>query len=172
MRSLKRDSRGYPIPAFVLVPESGEPDLRVLDRAWWLYAVEYRRCGICGQPLGRHLAFVGGTASISNRLFTDLPMHVDCAQYALQACPFLAAPTFKYASSIPQLDGVATRMSEAVSDQRPTIYGMGVTRSFQVVVAGDNTPALLASAFERIEWWSKGARIDHSPSSPDHQPSH
>lgn len=75
----------------------GRPDFRVTNAERWVVAAKHRLCTQCGEPLGRHLAFIGGPLSFVSRLFTDLAIHKDCAQYAVQACPFLAAPNMRYA---------------------------------------------------------------------------
>jgi hypothetical protein len=51
---------------------------------------EERRCGICGKFIsnGAPLAFAG--PDDGRRCFADPWMHVECAQLAMQQCPFLA----------------------------------------------------------------------------------
>ena len=95
---------------------------------------------------------MGGPLSIENRFFTDLPMHRDCASYALKVCPFLAAPSFAYSQKLP--DG--TVASENVSVNRPDRFGLGITRNFQPVRLGDGETVLRADPFEYIEWWCLG----------------
>ena len=115
-----------------------------------------RRCGVCGEPLGVRVAFVGGERSIANRLFSDLPMHLDCARYALQVCPFLAAPKFHYQNKVP--DGTAVNLH--VSEERPKRFGLGVTRGYRPTWLPGNQVALEAAPFESIEWWVGGLQVD------------
>lgn len=87
---LDRTGRGLPIPWFVERPTSGKIDFRVMNPRNYLLAVKNRLCWICGRPLGRYVAFVGGPLSVAQRLFGDPPSHRDCTEYALKVCPFMA----------------------------------------------------------------------------------
>lgn len=148
---LERDCRGYPIPYTVQRDAQGRPDFRVVDPQIWMNAVRYKRCGICGEQLGVHLAFVGGPACMQNRVFTDLPMHRDCATYALQVCPFLAAPKFAYSRS---LSG-DVRVMASVSSHRPEQFGLAMSRGVELRRLGDDL-VLLAAPFDSVEWWQGG----------------
>jgi hypothetical protein len=148
---LARDVRGYPIPFVAEFDDQGNPDFRALDMKKWTHAVNTKRCGICGQPLGGRMAFVGGPLSMANRLFTDLPMHRTCAEYALRVCPFIAAPKFAYS---PKVEGV--RVATSVSDTRPERFGLGISRGFSVAQLPSGDIVLHAKPFEEITWWREG----------------
>lgn len=150
--ALPRDARGYPIPHAVMYDAAGVPDFRVIDPQKWVRAAQLRRCGVCGETLGSHLAFVGGPLSMANRLFSDLPMHRDCAIYALRTCPFLAAPKFMYARALP--DG--TKVSANVSPERPERFGLGICRDYHLGRLPDGEIVLRAQPFRQIDWWCKG----------------
>ena len=161
-----RDARGYPIPATVLIGQDGKPDFRVTDLQRWLRAVRLKHCALCDQPLGRHLAFVGGPLSHESRYFTDLPMHRACAEYALSVCPYLAAPTaFKYASKLPQHEGFETRMEAAVSPERPAIFFLGISRGYQVVKSEEGL-FVRASPWTEVQWWRHGVRVSDPATGP------
>lgn len=153
---LKRDIRGYPIPHTVAYRPDGSPDFRAIDQEKWLQAARLRRCGICGDVLGARIAFVGGPRSIANRIFTDLPMHRDCATYALRVCPFLAAPSFAYRRSIPEGMDVNTH----VSTVRPDRFGLAICKDFRLARLTSNDVVIVASKFERVEWWAQGHITD------------
>lgn len=154
--TLPRDPRGYPIPYTVKRDESGKPDFRIIDPEKAMRAVRMRCCGICGETLGARIAFVGGPLALANRLFTDLPMHRDCAIYALRTCPFIAAPKFAYSRALP----ADTVVSDNVSTDRPDRFGLGITKTFSVVSV-NGEPVLRAGEFESIEWWRHGKQVDH-----------
>lgn len=149
---LARDARGYPIPHAVMYRADGTPDFRTIDPEKWMHAARLRCCGICGDVLGARIAFVGGPKSIENRLFTDLPMHRDCATYALRVCPFLAAPTFSYRRSAPE----GTVVNAHVSTDRPDRFGLGICRDFRLGRLPSNDIVIQAAAFEHVEWWLHG----------------
>lgn len=155
--ALQKDERGYPIPHTVQWA-NGKPDFRVIDQVKWIDAVSSCKCGICGEKIEGQMAFTGGPLSIQNRLFTDLPMHKECAEYALQVCPFLAMPKFGY------LDKAGYKMPvkvmSAVSNDRPDKFGLGMTDGFRVARIGHagEDIAIWANEFTSVEWWINGER--------------
>lgn len=153
--AMKKDVRGYPIPFSVKYGADGAPDFRVIDPEKWEDAVIAKRCGISGGFLGSHLAFVGGPRSIENRYFTDLPMHRDCAIYALRVCPFIAAPKFSYSRDFTEEIAV----NEHVSTTRPSRFGLGISKGFEVVRLPQGDIALRSQPFKSIEWWENGFKI-------------
>lgn len=91
MRSLPVDKRGYPVPFFVAWVD-GEPDFRAMDGRRMRTCIEQHRCWLCGHPLGRAFVFVAGPMCGVNRVSSEPPSHVDCAEFAVKACPFLTLP--------------------------------------------------------------------------------
>jgi hypothetical protein len=91
---LPRDDRGYPVPWFVAWID-GKPDFRVIEAGRIVEAVKQRRCWVCGEKLGRFLAFVIGPMCAINRITSEPPSHRECAVFAARACPFLTMPKMK-----------------------------------------------------------------------------
>ncbi len=91
MAKLPRDARGYPVPRFVSWYD-GKPDFRIADTRYLEHCFRARTCWLCGELLGRYLAFVIGPMCAVNRTTAEPPCHRDCAEYAVQACPFLCFP--------------------------------------------------------------------------------
>jgi len=89
--ALPRDEKGRPVPWFVHW-EDGIPDFRVIEAGKIVTAVRDGRCWVCGQKLGRCLAFVIGPMCAVNRVSSEPPSHRDCAVFSAQACPFLSTP--------------------------------------------------------------------------------
>jgi len=85
------DERGYPVPKFVATID-GKPDFRLAKSGWVNRCITGRLCWQCGEPIGRHLAFVIGPMCAINRVSSEPPSHLDCAQFAVKACPFLTQP--------------------------------------------------------------------------------
>jgi hypothetical protein len=81
--------RGLPIPYVTLIRPDGQPDFRVTDEAKRLGVIRWCMCQLCGQPLGKHVFFVGGTASAINNAYFEPACHLDCLIYAMQVCPFI-----------------------------------------------------------------------------------
>lgn len=88
---LRIDARGYPVPWFVAWFD-GVPDFRVLDPAKLRVALLGRRCWLCGERLGSLATYVIGPMCCVNRTTAEPPCHLECAQFAAIACPFLTLP--------------------------------------------------------------------------------
>jgi hypothetical protein len=91
---LPRDDRGYPVPWFVAWV-NGKPDFRVIEADRIIEAVKQRRCWVCGEKLGRFLAFLIGPMCAVNRITSEPPSHRECAIFAARVCPFLTMPKMK-----------------------------------------------------------------------------
>jgi hypothetical protein len=90
---LEQDRRGYPIPWFVPRPADGRIDFRVMDPGKFALAVKGRLRWFYGQLQNETLAFAGGPLSAAQRLYSDPPAHLECAEFSAQVCPFLTIPT-------------------------------------------------------------------------------
>lgn len=96
-----RDHRGYPVPWFVEDPRTpeeiarGEWDFRITSGAKFVAAIKRRLCWVCGEPLGRSLAFLIGPMCAVNRVTSEPPSHLECALWSARACPFLSRPRMR-----------------------------------------------------------------------------
>lgn len=95
VKALPIDDRGYPVPWFVAEIAPGHWDFRVIGPGKLRAAVTKQLCWICGQRLGRNLAFVIGPMCSVNRITAEPPSHLECARFAAVACPFLANPAMR-----------------------------------------------------------------------------
>lgn len=85
------DARGYPIPFFVSYVDD-VPDFRLADPAKLTQCTKEGLCWLCGQRLGAYGVFVVGPMCAVNRTTSEPPSHRECAEFAVQACPFLVHP--------------------------------------------------------------------------------
>lgn len=88
---------GYPVPYIVHFDEGSERAFFAInDYDKVVECIEDRKCSICGQEHDETVTFVGGWQSAwhENGAYIDPPVHRECAEYALQVCPFLAAPSW------------------------------------------------------------------------------
>jgi hypothetical protein len=115
-------------------------------------AAEDGLCGICGQANDGPYALVGGPESIESHTFGDLPMHEDCARYALQVCPFLAAPRARYHRK--QIEGEKTH--SAMAKERPEVFGLGLTDEYAAGVDASGEWWVRAREWKSIKWWRNG----------------
>lgn len=91
MKSLPQTEGGYLKPWFV----KGD-DFRVTDSDKAGMAVMKQACWICGTPFETpKYAMVGDAMSAAIRVYREPPCHVECAEYAMQVCPFILYPNAK-----------------------------------------------------------------------------
>jgi hypothetical protein len=88
---LPRDKHGHPVPKFVAWID-GVPDFRISDGRHFYDGLRFDACWICGLHIGATAAFVLGPMCTITRTAPEPPSHVECADYAARACPFLATP--------------------------------------------------------------------------------
>ena len=161
-----RDKRGYPIPYAVMVDSNGVPDFRVTDIEKWVFAVQHKRCGLCGEPLGARMAFVGGPKCHKYRVFTDLPMHRDCAEYALRVCPYLALPRATHAlhyQTGQQKGDYTLRVTESASTEKPDRFVLGIAKSYTPLRLPDSSYGLQAAPWQETVWWKDGEVMQPQP---------
>jgi hypothetical protein len=85
---------GYPIPYFVPYVD-GKPEFRAMDPEKFSHAVRHRKCWLCGGAMGKHLTFPIGPMCAITRTTAEPPSHLQCAEYAVKACPFLSQPRMR-----------------------------------------------------------------------------
>jgi hypothetical protein len=145
---LPRDAKGRPVPFFVLWKD-GVPDFRVVDPLKIQACVHRRVCWICGERLGKFMAFVIGPLCSVSRLSAEPPGHLECAQYAALICPFLANPNLqRHASTIHTLEEVDNLPGSFVAPN-PGVTLVWVTTSFRVLPDSD----LLFSLGDPTTWF-------------------
>ena len=91
MAGLPIDARGYPVPAFVEWI-NGVPDFRIMRFDHLVNCVQFDKCWLCGEKLGKLRSYVIGPMCAVNRNSAEPPSHHDCAVFAAKACPFLTRP--------------------------------------------------------------------------------
>ncbi len=169
MRKLPLDHRGFPVPWFVAwVDAKGAlwdqgrpgavPDFRVVDSRKLVRAVRERRCWLCGEPLGRFLAFVIGPMCAVNRINSEPPSHRDCAEFAMWACPFLSRPKMRRNEV-----GLPPDMKPAPGEHlehNPGAMALWVATSYRAVPAWRGNDGVLFELGDPIElqWFVEGRR--------------
>jgi len=91
MKSLPVSPEGYPIPWFV--SEGG--DIRYASPEKIVIAFRHEKCWTCGHNLGTHKTFIIGPMCMVNNINSEPPSHLECAEYAVRACPFLSQPRMR-----------------------------------------------------------------------------
>jgi hypothetical protein len=167
MQRLPLDARGFPVPWFVAFI-NGEPDFRVIDTPKLAIAVMANRCWLCGEQLGKYLAFTIGPMCAVNRVTAEPPSHRECAEYAVRACPFLSRPRMRRNEK-----GVSEELNKSVPGygikRNPGVTLIWITKSyksFRPHMGGQGTLFSLGEPIQTL-WFSEGraatrAEIMHS----------
>ena len=157
---LPTDHRGYPVPWFVayfrdgkeVARPEGAPDFRVLASGKRELAVKKRLCWVCGEPLGVHQVFAIGPMCAVNRTTMEPPSHRGCAEYSVQACPFLTVPRRRRDDR--GLEDIPHHVSGVMIARNPgaTALWESAYRPFKV----DNGWLIRLSEPTRVDWWTQG----------------
>jgi hypothetical protein len=167
MKALGKDHRGYPIPFIVLRDANNKPQFAANNSLRQLKCLLEKRCPICGTKLDRLLWFVGGPLSAFHEhgKYRDTAMHHECMTYALQVCPWLAAPQY-----LGHIDGekIARKVNMPMVDitmlpDRPPLF-VAVASLKQVITYSNVNAAIVAPVrpYEAVEYWRHGERLSES----------
>lgn len=152
LAALPVDARGFPVPWFVAWV-GGQPDHRIVDPEKVRRAYRDQRCFLCGERRGRFLSFVIGPMCTVNRLSAEPPSHLDCARYAVQACPFLARPHMVRRDA-----GLPDQVRDAPGQMlrhNPGVQAVWTTRDMRLVRAGGGVLCRLGDP-TAVEWYAEG----------------
>jgi hypothetical protein len=170
MQSLPRDPRGYPIPVIVLRDRAGKAHFTINNPDIAEKMVREDRCTICGGKLLRGRWYVGGPMSAFHPAgaYSDPAIHRECARYALQVCPHMAAPA--YTNRI-DIGTYADRSRAILIDQtqiakRPEIYVAVMTTSAQVRPQLGPPYYVPKRPYLRVEYWRHGSEIAEAEAKP------
>src|SRR5919109_3273669 len=178
--------RGYPVPFFVdyicknplhaepngnpVTHEVGsscmsEPEFRAMDPRKLKRCYQERLCWVCGEPLGKYLAFVIGPMCAVNRITSELPNHRECAEWAVKACPFLSMPKARYRPGLP--DG-SQEPAGICLDRNPGVAMIWITRTYSIFRAEHGNAGYLVDLGEpeEILAYCEGRKATHAESMP------
>jgi hypothetical protein len=146
--------RGFPVPWFVSWI-NGRWDFVNLDPRLIVEAYKRRVCFLCGEPLGRFLAFTIGPMCSINRVSSEPPAHRECAEYAVRACPFLSQPKMRRNDKAHL--GTADNVPGIMIEHNPGATLIWITKSFEPIRA-DGGRGVLFQIGEPIEvaWFCEG----------------
>lgn len=159
LRKLPVDARGYPVPWFVAWvdgPDGPEtvPEFRAMDARKFRRAIKERLCWVCGEALGRWLAFPIGPMCAITRTISEPPSHLECAEWSVRNCPFLSQPRqVRREDGLP--DDVEAPGGIAIM-RNPGVMCLWVTRSYEVFNDGHGKPLITIGEPERVAWWREG----------------
>lgn len=152
MAKLHLDERGYPVPWFVAWID-GKPDFRVMDGGKLRQATKFRRCWVCGEPLGRRFTFCIGPMCAINRTIGEPPSHFECVDFSARACPFLTMPKAKRRESNLPEDGI--RSPTAIS-RNPGAVLLWTTASYSIIRGEAGEPLFRIGNPLELTWIAEG----------------
>lgn len=161
MKSLPISDEGFPIPWFVqwlkedksAAPRGeGTYDFRIMSSP--VEAHRRRLCWICGQSLGTYKVFVVGPMCTVNRVSAEPPSHLECAEYAVKACPFLTQPKMRRnEKDIHPL----TQETEGMIKRNPGVTTLWATKSYRLEPVNPGVLFFMGDP-EYVSWYREGRR--------------
>jgi len=164
---------GMPIPFMSPIDAEGRPLFSIDDEILKMRAINERLCGLCGEPLGQWIGFIGEAANRDARIFQQPGMHVNCIQYAATICPWIANPGYQVRNNAvpslarrPQCNGMPIPFMspidaegrqilmlnpEAANDPRPERLLIYVTSDYYMVPNGQGL-AVRVEPYKKIIW--------------------
>lgn len=169
MKHLPLDKRGYPIPVGVWRDSNGTPHFTINEESRRITNLYRHLCPICGMMLFRGCWFVGGPGSAFHKMgcYIDPPMHKECMDYALQVCPYLAAPYYSKridARLVPKKDKEGRLfVDNTVDPNRPAVF-VAVMSVKTSVFKGQNGSLFVKPIrpYRSVEYWRYGKQITAS----------
>jgi hypothetical protein len=153
LRGFPLSDEGYPVPWFVPFID-GKAEFRGMEPEKLTHAIRARRCWLCGGLLGKFLTFPIGPMCAVTRTTAEPPSHLECAEYAVQVCPFLTQPRMRR-NEKDKPEGSVAGIS---IDRNPGVIVLWTTYDFRVF--SDQHGKMLISVGEpqHIEYYSQGRR--------------
>lgn len=171
MQRLELDKRGIPIPWGVFRDLDGEPHFTINDEHKRERMMAEGLCSICGGKLGRGLWFVGGPLSAyhAGGCYIDPPMHQECMRYALQVCPYLAAPRYERRIEARTLKGARTppmiMVDPTAIPERPALFVGVLTAGVTMWREGMQSYLRPKMPYINVEYWRHGRRLSQNEGS-------
>jgi hypothetical protein len=153
LRGLPLDDRGYPVPWFVAWHD-GKPEFRAMDARKFRDAIKQRLCWVCGQPLGRWLAFPIGAMCVITRTIAEPPSHRECAEWSIRNCPFLSNP--RAVRDETDLPTDARAPAGFGIKRNPGVVCLWMTREYELFDDGRGRVLITIGRPETVTWWREG----------------
>ena len=165
-----RDRRGLPIPFIVYRDTNGVPHFTVDNVSALNLVLSERLCGLCGKPLKMgQMWLIGGPISAFHEdgLYIEPPAHEECARYAVQVCPFIAASNYSRRIEAKTLKPGTLDEEEQIHDNqnappRPLFFALTRTSGVKLIDANDGSGQRHVQPrrpWKQVEFWRHGEEI-------------
>lgn len=157
------DERGYPVPFFVqwvdennqpTLTGTGRPEFRMMDSYKWRLCVEQKLCWVCGEPLGSYLAFPIGPMCCVNRVTSEPPSHLNCAQWSVKGCPFLSRPNMVRRED-ELTEANKGNVAGVMIESNPGVIAIWVAKSYKAFKAPNGYLIRIDNPVS-VEWFTQG----------------
>lgn len=154
--------RGYPVPWFVAWQDEqgepcrrgvGRPDFRLIHPGAIADAFRFDRCWICGGRRGAFHTFVIGPMCAVNRTSAEPPSHSECAEWTVQACPFLTRPHARRREA--GLPEDAKQPAGIFLQRNPGVTLLWTTKRFRLKRAPNGVLFDIGNPVA-VSWWAEG----------------
>ncbi len=160
MARLPIDERGYPVPYFVAWVQDGkevkrgqgEPDFRAMSSDAFENCVRYNVCWLCGQMMGVYKSFVLGPMCALNRTTSEPGCHLECADFAARACPFLTRPKQKRNEH----ELLAATVAGIQIRRNPGVALVWTSRKFHLFGDGKGGVLFRIGEASHVRWYREG----------------
>jgi hypothetical protein len=156
MYYLPVDDRGYPIPEFVSNLD-GKRDFRVVSLDHMARCIRDDVCWICGQRLEVLKAFVIGPLPAIQALSNEPPSHLECAEFAVMACPFLLLPKAQHRS----IDNPKVSKLPRAAQGNPGVSCVYAVKGYALLRKPRGIIFRTGRAV-RVDWYTRGRRATRS----------
>lgn len=153
---LPRDDRGYPI-FWSITQDDGTYDFRHIPVEKIIRSGVNRLCGLCGQVMRGPVVFIGGPLSCKNRVFSDPPMHDECAVYAWNVCPYITRLGWEREKT-----AQAHEINPDGILDKPLNMALYACRNYIMIPNNAGYPLFRAYPAIRIEWKDEHGPTDHA----------
>jgi hypothetical protein len=109
---------------------------------------------VCGEVLGRWLAFTIGPMCSITRTAPEPPTHRECAEWSARNCPFLSRPGMVRRDE--GLPDQTVQPAGVMITRNPGVVAVWSTRSFQRFPDPDGRPLIRIGEPEGVTWWCQG----------------
>lgn len=157
-KNLPIDERGYPVPFFVKWL-NGKPEFRIADGYKHKLCMIQRLCWVCGQKLVGLKTFPIGPMCSINRISSEPPSHLECAEWSVKGCPFLSKPNMKRRE-----DDLTRNLSASAGimiERNPGVTVLWTTLSYRRVSDGSGEKLFSLGDPHSLSFWSEGRTATH-----------
>ena len=165
MQKLPISKKGFPVPWFVAKVD-GEWDFTCVRENGIYVAHMKHLCWLCGEPMGVWKAFTVGPMCVINRISAEPPEHLDCSEYAVKACPFLANPRMRRNDNSAGKQIGGKPLPGMALGRNPGASAIYITKDYKPFRVGEGVLFKMGEPF-RVLWYAEGrtatrAEVQHS----------